>query len=47
MNHPSKWNDYTGQFFEQELDRLLTNASLLYESINLIGKDRANKLNNK
>jgi Fic family protein len=47
MNHPNKWNDYTEQFFEQELDRLLINASLLYESINQIGKDRENKLINK
>jgi Fic family protein len=39
-NHPSKWNDYTEQFFEQELDRLLVNATLLYDSINLIGINR-------
>lgn len=38
--HPGQWNDYTAQFFDQELDRLLTNTSLLYESINLIGKKR-------
>lgn len=36
MNQPNKWNDYTEQFFEQELDRLLVNATLLYDSINLI-----------
>jgi hypothetical protein len=42
MNQPHKWNDSTEQFFEQELDRLLTNASLLYESINIIGKAREN-----
>jgi UDP-3-O-[3-hydroxymyristoyl] glucosamine N-acyltransferase len=47
LNHPNKWNDYTEQFFEQELDRILTNASLLYESINLIGKDREKKLYTK
>ncbi len=40
MKHPNKWNDYTEQFFEQELDRLLLNAALLYESINLIGINR-------
>ena len=40
MYHPNKWNDYTAQFFEQELDRLLINATLLYESINLIGINR-------
>ena len=38
--NPHKWNDYTEQFFEQELDRLLVNAKLLYESINLIGINR-------
>ncbi len=37
MNHPNKWNDHTDQFFEQELDRLLVNANLLYETINRIG----------
>jgi Fic family protein len=39
-NEPDKWNEYTAQFFEQELDRLLKNASLLYESINMIGINR-------
>ena len=38
--NPHKWNDYIEQFFEQELDRLLVNAELLYESINLIGINR-------
>ena len=38
--HPSQWNVFTAQFFEQELDRLLINTSLLYESINLIGLKR-------
>lgn len=47
MINPNKWNNYTEQFFEQELDRLLTNASLLYESINLIGKGRENKETSK
>jgi Fic family protein len=37
---PAKWNNYTEQFFEQELDRLLTNLSLLYDSINMIGLKR-------
>ena len=41
LKHPNEWNDYTEQFFEQELDRLLINASLLYESINHIGTNRA------
>lgn len=38
--YPSKWNNFTAQFFEQELDRLLMNANLLYESINRIGLKR-------
>jgi Fic family protein len=42
--HANKWNDYTKQFFEQELDRLLINASLLYESINKIGLNRKQQL---
>lgn len=45
--HPGKWNDFTAQFFEQELDRLITNATLLYESINSIGLKRAEKQVNK
>jgi len=40
LKHPVKWNEYTDQFFEQELDRLLMNASTLYESINRIGLNR-------
>jgi Fic family protein len=40
LKHPQQWNVYTEQFFDQELDRLLTNASLLYESVNLIGLNR-------
>ncbi len=43
MMHPNKWNNYTEQFFEQELDRLLINSKLLYDSINLIGKERETK----
>ncbi len=45
MNHPKKWNQYTEAFFEQELDRILRNASLLYESINILGKAREIKQN--
>lgn len=47
--HPNTWNKYTAQFFEQELDRLVQNASLLYESINLIGLNREelNRKNNQ
>ncbi len=45
--NPNQWNDYTAQFFEQELDRLLVNANLLYESINQIGVNRANRDKNQ
>jgi Fic family protein len=44
--NPKKWNNFTAQFFEQELDRLLINANLLYDSINEIGKTRENIQNN-
>jgi len=40
-NSPKKWNEYTETFFEQELDRLLVNANLLYDTVNKIGLDRA------
>lgn len=42
-NQPDKWNDHTAQFFEQEIDRLFTNTSLLYKSINDIGLKRAHQ----
>jgi Fic family protein len=47
MNHPLKWNNFTATFFDQELDRLLVNAKLLYESISIIGLNRENKQNIK
>ena len=37
---PQKWNEHTTAFFEQELDRLLNNTSILYETINKIGLNR-------
>ena len=37
---PQKWNEHTAIFFEQELDRLLNNTSILYETINKIGLNR-------
>jgi hypothetical protein len=43
---PDKWNEFTNLFFDQELDRLLVNTKLLYESINMIGLKREEKLNN-
>ena len=39
-NSPKKWNEHTEAFFEQELDRLLVNATLLYDTVNKIGKER-------
>lgn len=45
--NPNQWNVFTAQFFEQELDRLLLNANLLYESINNIGINRANRDKNQ
>lgn len=47
LYHPKTWNIYTEQFFEQELDRLLVNATLLYESIYMIGINRENKMINQ
>jgi Fic family protein len=43
-NSPMKWNEHTEAFFEQELDRLLLNANLLYDIVNNIGLERE-KLN--
>jgi len=37
---PKKWNEHTENFFEQELDRLVFNATLLYETVNKIGLER-------
>lgn len=42
--HPNRWNTYTFQFFEQELDRKFSNACLLYESINRTGLSRPNSI---
>lgn len=42
--NPGEWNVHTAMFFEQELDRLLTNANVLHESINQIGISRLNKI---
>ena len=43
---PKKWNEYTASFFELELDRLFVNANLLYETVNRIGLERAEKNKN-
>ena len=44
---PNKWNIYTAQFFDQELDRLLANVNFLFETVNKIGLEREQKLLNK
>ena len=43
-NSPKKWNEHIETFFEQELNRLEVNATLLYETVNKIGIERE-KLN--
>jgi len=40
----SRTAEHTQTFFEQELDRLLTNVTLLYKIVNNIGLERE-KLN--
>jgi Fic family protein len=45
--HPDTWNHHTADFFEQELDRLLVNAKLLYASVNQIGLNREIQNKNK
>jgi Fic family protein len=40
LDNTNEWNDFTSQFFEQELDRLLINAKNLYDVINQIGAER-------
>jgi len=37
LSHPGQWNRHTEAFFNQELDRLLGNASTLYEMVNRVG----------
>ena len=39
-NCPKKCNMHTENFFEQELDRLLANSTLLYETVSKIGSER-------
>ncbi|WP_395075445.1 Fic family protein [Flavobacterium sp.] len=40
---PNKWNLYTANFFDQELDRLLTNVTFLYNTVYKIGAERQSK----
>jgi Fic family protein len=35
--NPYEWNEFTAQFFEQELDRLLANAKQMFEKVNELG----------
>lgn len=40
LKSPNKWNEHLATFFEQELDRLLINANMLYQTVNTIGIER-------
>lgn len=40
LDNANEWSEFTSQFFEQELDRLLINAKNLYDVINQIGAER-------
>ena len=40
LKRPNIWNEYLAAFFEQELDRLLVNATMLYQTVNNIGLER-------
>lgn len=44
MDHPGQWNRFTEDFFEQEVDLLLENTSLLYENVNRLGLSRKQPL---
>jgi Fic family protein len=40
LDNVNEWSEFTSQFFEQELDRLLINAKNLYDVINQKGAER-------
>ena len=40
LNHPGQWNSHTEAFFDQEIDLLLENATMLYEKVDRIGLSR-------
>jgi Fic family protein len=40
LDNTNEWSEFTSQFFEHELDRLLINAKSLYDVINQIGAER-------
>jgi Fic family protein len=39
-NSPKKWNNSLDMFFKQEIKRIKDNVTLIYDSVNTIGKDR-------
>ena len=43
---PNEWNQHTATFFEHELNRLLNNVNMLYNSVNKTGLKRAMKKSN-
>ncbi len=40
LDNTNEWNDFTSQFFDLELDRLLLNAKNLYNIVNNLGVER-------
>jgi Fic family protein len=42
LNYPKKWNNFTAAFFDQEIDLIIQNTTMLYEKINKIGLRRMN-----
>ena len=43
---PNEWNQHTATFFKHELNRLLSNVNMLYNSVNKTGLKRAMKKSN-
>ena len=43
LDNANEWNDFTSQFFDLELDRLLLNAKNLYSIVDIIGTERGKK----
>jgi Fic family protein len=42
LYHPMQWNNFTESFFDQEIDLILQNTTMLYEKVNQIGLNRMN-----
>jgi len=40
LDNTNEWNDFTSQFFDLELDRLLLNAKNLYNIVDTLGAQR-------